>query len=67
VSDWIEDLKASEKRAADAAQIQAELAVNENRRYGELIDDWWVALGSKLESDAERLDHQSNYNALDRV
>ena len=55
VSDWITDLKQSEKRAADAAQMQAELAVHENRRYSELIDDWWEVLQSRLENDAERL------------
>jgi hypothetical protein len=56
VSDWITDLKQSEKKAVEAAQIQAELAVHENRRYSELIDEGWEALQSQLDNDAKRLD-----------
>lgn len=56
MSDWISELKQSEKDASSAANIQNELAVYQERRYRELIQDWWDALVTRLESDSQRLD-----------
>ncbi|HEY4359867.1 MAG TPA: hypothetical protein VGN17_02810 [Bryobacteraceae bacterium] len=55
MSSWVEELKESERLAAKANAVDAELAMYEERKYRELAPEWWSALVGQIQADAAQL------------